>query len=69
MKICIDSLPIGELRVLMFSNNLFILANLWSHFCQMFDNFEGKEDVKQFISAKVMESFQFVAYCFLCRLF
>jgi len=46
VKICIDSLQIGELGVLMFSNNLFILANLWSHFCQMFDNFEGKEDVK-----------------------
>jgi len=46
VKICIDSLLIRELRVLMFSNNLFILAKLWSYFCQMFDNFEGKEDVK-----------------------
>jgi len=30
----------------MFSNNLLKLANLWSHICQMFDNLEGKEDVK-----------------------
>jgi len=53
----------------MFSNNLLIIANLWSHLCQIFCIFGGKEEQTQFISDTVMESFQFVAYYFLCRLF
>ena len=70
MKICIDSLLNWELRFL-FGNNLSMIANLWSHVCQIFYILAGKRIrgcQTHFICDTVTESFQFVANYCLCRL-